>query len=80
MHANRKKLPYTVIFKNQYVAINIPAPGFQAGGQLVVTDGWWWWMVVVVDGGWSKKKFFNLAENWDIVSLDKINFANFRVF
>ena len=39
MHANRKKLPYTVIFKNQYVAINIPAPGFQAGGQLVVTDG-----------------------------------------
>ena len=47
MHANRKKLPYTMIFKNQYVAINIPAPGFQAGGQLVVTDG-----RVMGDGWW----------------------------
>ena len=68
MHANRKKLPYTVIFKNQYVAINIPAPGFQAGGQLVVTDGWWWmvdggwWMVD--GGGWVPKRFFDFAETF----------------
>ena len=49
MHANQKKLPYTVISKNQYIAINIPAPGFQAGGQLVLTDGGGG------GGGWSKK-------------------------
>ena len=61
MHANRKKLPYTVIFKNQYVAINIPAPGFQAGGQLVVTDGWWW---MVDGGGWVPKRFSDFAQNF----------------
>ena len=57
MHANRKKLPYTVIFKNQYVAINIPAPGFQAGGQLVVTEGWWLWIVEKKVLGFCSKFF-----------------------
>ena len=38
-------------------SLNIPALGYQAGGQLVLTDGggggWWWWMV---DCGGGRKK------------------------
>ena len=41
-----------LFFLFQFAAVFVSTAGFQAGGQLVVTDGWWTVVVVVVDGGW----------------------------
>ena len=65
---------------DRYLAINIPAPGFQASpptccdGRMVVDGGWWW---MVVDGGWVPKRFSDFAQNLFRWSLGDINVRKF---